>query len=87
MNAALTVSDMFFNTKHKNNVNKKVKNLGLIGTVLLKVKSISKLEIQIGDLNQPRIELILFVVVNHPKKKLINSIIPTTMVSYLSCEA
>ena len=63
------------------------KKNGLIWTVLFNVKSILKLELQIGDLNQPRIEIIVFVVVNHTKKRLIYSIIPTEMISSLSCEA
>ena len=46
-----------------------VKNLGLLGTVLLHVKRALNLEIQIGDLNQPRKELILFVVVKHTKER------------------
>ena len=60
---AASESEMFFTSKHRNKVVKKVKNPGLIGTVLSSVKSILKLGIQVGELNQLKIELISSVVV------------------------
>ena len=51
---------------------KRLKN-GLIRNVLSRVKNILKPEILVGELNQLKIELILFVVVKHTKRRLISS--------------
>ena len=46
---AVSESNMFFTTQQGRTIVKKVKQFGLIGTVLSNVKRILKLEIQIGD--------------------------------------
>ena len=72
---AASESEMFFTSKHKNkNVKKVKKKTGSIGIILSSVKSILKLGIQVGELNQLKIELISFVLVKHTRRRLINSI-------------
>ena len=52
--------------------------------VLSSVKNILMLEIQVGELNQLKIELISFVLVKQTKKGLISSTMQIEMILYLS---
>ena len=76
--------EMFFTSKQLNKVVKRVEKLGLIRNVFSSVKNVLKLEIQVGEFNQLKIELISFVVVKHIKRRLISSTMHIEMILFLS---
>ena len=81
---AASESEMFTPLNRETKLLKRLKKPGLIRNVLSSVKNILKLGIQVGELNQLKIELILFVVVKHTERRLISSTMHIEMILFLS---
>ena len=78
---------MFFTSKQRNKVVRKMRKKNWFNReCFIKRKEYfkAKLEIQVGELNQLKIELISFVLVKQTKKGLISSTMQIEMILFLS---
>ena len=81
---AATEWEMIFTSKQRNKVVKTVKKPWFNRECFIKRKEYFKQEIQVGKLNQLKIELIAFVVVKHTKRRLTSSTMHIKKILFLS---